>query len=136
MREVAIRPGQEKVFVKFDPALWLGVDLDHPALDPIGIKLAIDCAVERIGEVDAAPIATHLYHLRSAIKRLTLLRMRGAGDNATDAQFPRKLRLERVGDVVLVKLACAPAGDVKVLVVNGEVDVRHKRWTGFEAFEY
>jgi hypothetical protein len=49
---------------------------------------------------------------------------------------PRKLRLERVGDVVLVKLACAPAGDVKVLVVNGEVDVRHKRWTGFEAFEY
>src|SRR4249919_325420 len=117
MRQVAIGPGQEEVFVKFDPTLWLGVDLDHPSLDPIGIKLAIDCAVERIGEVDAASIATDLYHLGSAIKRLTAPWMRGAGDNATNAQFPSKFRLERVGDVVLVKLACAPAGDVKVLVV-------------------
>jgi hypothetical protein len=63
MRQVAIGPGQEEVFVKFDPALWLGVDHDHPALDPIGIELVIDCAVERIGEVDAASIATDLDHI-------------------------------------------------------------------------
>jgi hypothetical protein len=36
----------------------------------------------------------------------------------------------------LVKIARAPAGDIKVFVVHGEVDVRHKRWTGFEAFEH
>ena len=78
MREVAIRPGQEEVFIKFDSTLWLGVDLHHPALDPIGIELVIDCAVERIGEVDTVSITTDLHHLRSTIKRLTALRMRSA----------------------------------------------------------
>ena len=78
MREVAIRPRQEEVFVKFYPALWFGVDLDHPSLDPIGIELPIDSTVERVSEVDATSIATDLYHLGSAIKRLTTLRMRSA----------------------------------------------------------
>jgi len=73
MREVALGPRQEEVFVKFYPALWLGVDLDHPSLDPIGIELSIDSTVERVGEVDATSIATDLYHLGSAIKRLMAL---------------------------------------------------------------
>jgi hypothetical protein len=52
-----------------DHALWLGVDLGHPALDPIGITLVINSAVERIGEVDAASIATDFDHLRPTFKR-------------------------------------------------------------------
>jgi hypothetical protein len=68
MRQVALGPGEKEVFVKRDPAPWPGIDLDHPALDPIRIKLIIDCAVERIGEVDAASIATDLDH-RYAVSR-------------------------------------------------------------------
>jgi hypothetical protein len=71
MREVALGPRQEEVFVKFYPALWLGID--RPSLDPIGIELSIDSTVERVGEVDATSIATDLYHLGSAIKRLMAL---------------------------------------------------------------
>ena len=60
MREVALRPRQEEVFVEFDSALWFGVDLDHPSLDPIGIELPIDSTVERVGDVNATSIATNL----------------------------------------------------------------------------
>ena len=35
-----------------------------------------------------------------------------------------------------MKITRAPTGDVKVLVINGEVDVCDKRWKGFEAFEH
>src|SRR4029453_4191313 len=65
--EGARRARQEGVFVEFDSALWFGVDLDHPSLDPIGIELPIDSTVERVGEVDATSMATNLYHLGSAI---------------------------------------------------------------------
>src|SRR5262247_3784307 len=78
MRQVALGPGEKEVFVKRDPALWGGVDLDHPALDPVGIKLVINRAIERIGEVDAASIATDLDHLRPTVKRLMAPRMRSA----------------------------------------------------------
>ena len=36
MRQVTIGPGQEKVFVKLDPALWLGVTLTIQPLIPSG----------------------------------------------------------------------------------------------------
>jgi hypothetical protein len=88
MRQVAIGPGQEEVSVKLHSALWLGVDLNHPALHPIGIELVIDCTVERISEVDAASIATDFDHLRPTVKRPMALRMRGACDDAPKAQLP------------------------------------------------
>jgi len=78
MRQVAIGPGEKEVLVKFHPAIWLGVDLDHPALNPVGIKLVINGAVERIGKVDAASIATDFDHLRPTVKRPMALRMRSA----------------------------------------------------------
>jgi len=76
MRQVALGPGQEEIVIKRDPALGLRVDLDHPALDPVWIKLVVNGAVERIGEVDAASIATDLDHLRATIEGLMVLRMR------------------------------------------------------------
>ena len=39
----------------------------------------------------------------------------------------RKLRLPRLGDVVLPHLAGSPAGDVQEAVVHGKVDVGHQR---------
>jgi len=38
-----------------------------------------------------------------------------------------KLRLPRVGDIILPHLAGSPAGDVQKLVIHGKVDVRHQR---------
>jgi len=84
MREVAIQPRQEEVFVKFYPALWLGVDLDHPALDPLGIELSIDSTVERVGEVDATSIATDLYRQCHGNSDSSAVRRRLASSDETD----------------------------------------------------
>ena len=43
--------------------------------------------------------------------------------------------LERIAHVELQKLAGSPGRDVQPLVVEGQVDVGHQRWHGFEALE-
>src|SRR5680860_1058729 len=66
MRAVALRPGHEEARIEFDAAIGASVELDHPALDPVGIELRIDCAIERIGKVDPLPVTADLDHLRAA----------------------------------------------------------------------
>src|SRR4029434_6931458 len=83
--------------------------------------------VERVGPVDPLAITANLDHLRTACIRLAAPVGRAASD-AADVDRASKLRLSRVGDVVLTHLAGSPAGDVKELIIHGEVDVCHKRW--------
>src|SRR5206468_2404617 len=82
------RPLHEELLVEGDAALRLGVELHHPALNPLGVELRIDGAVERIGEVDAPAIATDFNHLGPAAERaVPRARMCGLGDNAADANL-------------------------------------------------
>src|SRR5215213_9799528 len=47
---------EEEVGVEAHPALGVGIELDHPALDAVGIELSIPGQVEGVGDIDAAPI--------------------------------------------------------------------------------
>jgi len=78
---------QEKVFVKRHAAVGIGIELDHPTADAIGIKLLIPCSIKRVGKIDALTVAAHFHHLRAARERLIrLLRMGRAIGNAADAR--------------------------------------------------
>ena len=54
------------------PPLWLGIELYHPALDPVGIELGVDRAIKRVCKVDPLAIAADLDHLRAAVQRAIL----------------------------------------------------------------
>src|SRR5215218_2605009 len=49
--------------------------------------------------------------------------MRCLANDPAQVDGSRVPRVERVGDVVLTQLTCAPAGDVEELIVEREVDV-------------
>src|SRR5215203_3635801 len=61
---------EEEVRVEGHPAFGVGIELDHPALDAVGIELGVPGHVEGIGEVDAPAIPADLDHLRAAVERL------------------------------------------------------------------
>src|SRR5215218_9680119 len=61
---------EEEVRVEGHPTFGIGIELDHPALDAVGIELADPGDVHEDGEVDAAAIPADLHHLRSAVERL------------------------------------------------------------------
>src|SRR5262249_30799277 len=95
------------------------IDLHHPTLPPIGIKLLVPGRVKRVGEVDAPAVATDLDHLWAAVERLLgLVRVRRAPDNATDVNRSRLLRIGRVGDVALDELPGPPARNIEEAVVE------------------
>src|SRR5215469_643595 len=63
----------EKPFVQLHAAIWMRVDLYHPAFHSIGIELVVPWRVKRIGEIDTLPIAAKFDHLRPAIELLLRL---------------------------------------------------------------
>src|SRR5215469_2476800 len=69
MRQQTLRPVDEKVGVKLDAALRLGVDFHHPSLDSVRIELGIDRPVERAGEINSPAVAAYLDHLGRPDKR-------------------------------------------------------------------
>ena len=58
------------------------------------------------------------------------------GHDAADAHLAGQLRLERVGDVVLLQVARTPAGDIEKLVVHRQIDVGDQRRAGLESLEH
>src|SRR5215813_6690437 len=114
---MAGRPVDEEIAVELDAALGLGINLDHPTVEALGIKLRVDRAVERIGEVNAAAVAANLDHLRSAIERRRAFGMRGARHDAADPQLAGQPRIERIANIILLEITGAPARHVKKLVV-------------------
>src|SRR5215218_1012037 len=76
---------EEEVRVEGHPAFGVGIELDHPALDAVGIELGVPGHVEGVGEVDAPAIPADLDHLRPPVERLARRRMRGPLDDAADA---------------------------------------------------
>src|SRR5262249_62220624 len=101
----------------------------------VGVDLLVQCSVKRVREVDSFTVSAHFHHLWPACERsIRLLRMRCAIGYATDAYRASLLRIERVRYVVLQKLARSKAGDVKELIVQRQIDVRHKWRHGFKIF--
>src|SRR6266852_4790663 len=112
---VRLRPLHEELLVEGDTTILLGVELDHPAVDAVGIELRVNGAVERVGEVDASAVPADLNHLRAAAECAVLgAGMRGPGDDAADPHLAGELGVERVGDVILLQIAGAPARYVEV----------------------
>jgi hypothetical protein len=54
VRPVAGRPVNKEISVELDAAFGLGVDLDHPAVEPLRIELRVDRAVQRVRKIDPA----------------------------------------------------------------------------------
>src|SRR5215470_9234282 len=128
---------QKELGIDLHAALRTGIELDHPALHALGIKLFVPRSVERIGEIDAAAIATEFDHLRATVERD--LRPRGVRRTANDTaemDGAGEFRVEGIGDIVLLKFAGAPAGDVEEAIVERQVDVGNERRNGFEALEH
>src|SRR5271166_6738036 len=128
MRALSLRPVDKEFQIESDAAARLGVELDHPAVDPVGIELRVDGAVKRIGKIDSPPIAAYFDHLRTAAEfAVVRARMARARDNAADPHLVGELGIERIGYIVLLQIAGAPAGDVKEAVIHRKVDVGDKR---------
>src|SRR3954452_9028661 len=111
---MALWPVDEKFRIEGHPATRLHIELDHPSVEAALVELRIDSSIERIGEIDPAAIPADLDHLRAATE-LSILRprMRCPRDNAADPHFARELGIERIGDIVLLQIAGAPARHVK-----------------------
>ena len=105
-------------------------------VDALGIELRIDRAVERVGEIDPPAVAADLDHLRPAVQRPVL---RPDAPPATTMppilHLAGQLRVERIGHVVLLHVAGAPAGDVEEAVVHRQVDVGDERRHRLEALQ-
>jgi hypothetical protein len=75
----------EELFIEFDPALWVRIDLDHPTLHTVGIELLVPRRVKRVGEIKALAVAADLDHLRAAVEGLGwLLRVSCSAHDATE----------------------------------------------------
>src|SRR5215467_3085440 len=72
VRPMSFRPGHEEFRVERKPAIRVGVELHHPAVETALVELRIDRAVERVGEIDASAVAADFDHLRSATELAVL----------------------------------------------------------------
>src|SRR5215212_12162556 len=104
---------EEEVGIKAHAARRVGIELDHPPLDALGIELRVPGQVERVGDVDTAPVAANLDHLRTTVERSRRGRMGSLTDDAADADRADLFRLGRIRDVELLQLARAPARDIQ-----------------------
>ena len=107
----------------------------HPALDAFRVELGIPREIERIGEVDAAPVAAQLDHLRRAVQRAAGGGMPRSPHDAAHLDDTGELRGFGIRHVVLTQLAGSPAGDIEEAIVETERDVGHQRRNGLERLE-
>src|SRR5579884_1527005 len=106
VRAVRGGPLHKEFWIESDAAVWVGIELHHPALDAIRIELRINGAVERVGEVYALAVAADLDHLRPAAQRaLPGAGMRRLRHDTANAHLAGELGIERVGHVVLLQIA-------------------------------
>src|SRR4029077_2430409 len=126
MRSVSVREGYPVVPRQLKAAGRAGDSHDLGPWHAIRIELGVPRGIKRVGPVDAFAVAADLDHLWAACVRLAA-RMGRAANDAARVNRARELRLPRLGDVVLTHLTGSPAGDIKELVIHGEVDVGHQR---------
>src|SRR6185436_10696198 len=110
VRPHAILRFDHEARVERHPTFRVGVQLDHPAANPVRIELRVPGRVQRVGEVHAVAVATHLDHLWPAVERAVgCAWVRGAPHDAADARRAREHRPEGITYVVLPELTGAKA---------------------------
>src|SRR5690349_23992220 len=72
VRSLTFRPVDEEFRIEGHAAFRLDVQFHHPAVDALRVELRIDRAIERVGEIDAPPVAADFDHLRAAIELAVL----------------------------------------------------------------
>src|ERR687889_1784026 len=107
----------EKVGVCGETTFRVYVHLGDPAVDAIRVELGIPGSIQRVAEIQPAPVAAQLYHLRPAVQGLSSLWMRRPADDPAQVDGPCMSGVERVANVVLAQLPGAPTGDVEEAVV-------------------
>src|SRR3954470_14823518 len=96
-RQLSLRPVDEEFWIEGDAALRVRVELHHPAVEAALVELAVDGAIEGVGEVDALAVAADLHHLWSTAELAVLgAGMAGAGHDAADPHLAGELGVERV----------------------------------------
>ena len=112
------------------------IDLCHPSANAVRVELVVPGAIERIGDVNAAPVAAQLHHLRAAVQSgIRPARMRRRRTMPPSFTEPVSSGLKRIGHVVLPQFAGTPAGDVQKAIVEREVDVGDQRRHCLEPLE-
>src|SRR6476619_7089602 len=104
----------EEPLVNAQPDLGVDVELGHPGADAVGVELLVPRAVERVGEVHPLPVSADIDHVWTAGQwHLGHRGMRGTTDDPAQVYRSHFAWVRRIGDVVLLQLSCAPAGDVE-----------------------
>src|SRR5438045_6406612 len=126
----------KEVWIELHDSVGVKIQLNHPAIDAIRIKLLVPRCVEGIGEVYTVSVAADLHHLRAAIQWLVGLRwMSSAAHDAARMYGANPLRMEWIGNIVLDKFSRSPARCIEVAVIDGKIDVGQQRSHGLEAFQ-
>src|SRR5215213_3148865 len=76
---------EEEIGVDAHAPRRVGVKLDHPALDTLGVELRIPGEVEGVGDVDTPAVPADLDHLRSPVERPCRRRVWCLTGDAADA---------------------------------------------------
>src|SRR5262245_52324868 len=114
---------QQSSSIELHAAVLPYVDLGQPAFDAIGITLLVPCAIQRVGHIEALAVTADLDHLRCAVeRRVRTRRMRLTTSDTSELHRAGLNRIERIGDVELLQLACAPTRDVQESIVERKVE--------------
>src|SRR6266540_5534543 len=101
----------EEIWIKLHAAIGIGVDTDHPSFEEVRIELVIPGAVQAIRHVHALAVSADVNHLWTAQKPAVVLGMSFFACDAADLDLTDELWIEWIRNIVLMKLACSPAGD-------------------------
>lgn len=71
MRPFALK-SDEEVFIHAQTAVGVSIDLGKPSPHPVGVELLIPGGVQRVGQIDPAPVAAQLHHLCPTVERASL----------------------------------------------------------------
>src|SRR5262245_24248979 len=119
---------QKSGAIEFDTAGRAGVDFGQPSLDAVGIELLVPRPIQRVGDVEALSVAADLDHLWCAVQGCVRTRwMRLSSNDSSNLHRAGLERIERIGDVELLQLACAPARDIQEPIVERKIDISDER---------
>src|SRR5919109_3212407 len=106
----------EEVRIQLHSAIGIRVNADHPSFKQVGIELVVPGAVQTVCHIHTLAITADLDHLWTAQQPAIVLGMSLFARDTTDLDLADKLGMERIGNIVLMKLARPPAGDIQEAV--------------------
>src|SRR5271170_3712702 len=88
---------QKELWVNFHAARGFGIELHHPTANTLRIKLRVPRRIQRVREIDSAPIAAEFHHLRAAVqRRFGIFGMSGFANDAAQMNGSRLLGIKRI----------------------------------------